>query len=204
MGGVTQHVIFYPRQEIFWRYQVFHHKINLFKVTRHFLCFISNLVQLNWTNALKYCYYHPTPWEDLKSYLPFDMTNFNFFWFYYKAHKLCMMRNHTRYKAKQLPIVYFQKYTMCHAVFCHFSVQETRAQTRLIFTVFIVWWPWKLGNGHQNLINSFNYPNDTIHKVWLEPIIWFKKQGADKLFLVKIWHSKCWCDLENEVKVIKT
>ena len=36
-------------------------------------------------------------------------------------------------------------------------------QTRLIFTVFIVWWPWKLGQGHQNLINSFNDPNDTIH-----------------------------------------
>ena len=29
MDGVTQHVIFYPRQEIFWRYQVFYHKINL-------------------------------------------------------------------------------------------------------------------------------------------------------------------------------
>ena len=27
-----------------------------------------------------------------------------------------------------------------------------RVQTRLIFTVFIVWWPWKWGQGHQNLI----------------------------------------------------
>ena len=56
------------------------------------------------------------------------------------------------------------------------------AQTRLIFTVFIVCWPWKLGQGHQNLINSFNYPNDTIHKVWSESIIWFKRWCADKLF----------------------
>ena len=27
-----------------------------------------------------------------------------------------------------------------------------RVQTRLMFTVFIVWWPWKLGQGHQNLL----------------------------------------------------
>ena len=39
--------------------------------------------------------------------------------------------------------------------------------------------------------------------VCLESIIWFKRYSADKLFLVKIWHSKCWCDHENEVKVIK-
>ena len=78
-----------------------------------------------------------------------------------------------------------------------------RVQTRLIFTIFIVWWPWKLGQGHQNLINSFNYPSETIHKVWPESIIWFKRQSADKLFVVKIGHSKCWCDLENKVKVAK-
>ena len=64
--------------------------------------------------------------------------------------------------------------------------------------VLIVWWPWKLGQGHQNLFKSFDYPNDTVHKVWSESIIWFKRQGADKTFLVKIWHWKCWCDLENE------
>ena len=46
-----------------------------------------------------------------------------------------------------------------------------RVQTMLIFTVFIVWWPSKLGQGHRNLINSFNYPNDTLHKVWPESII---------------------------------
>ena len=33
-----------------------------------------------------------------------------------------------------------------------------RVQTRLIFTVFIVWWPWKLGQGHQNLTNPFIIP----------------------------------------------
>ena len=60
-----------------------------------------------------------------------------------------------------------------------------RVQTMLIFTVFTVWCPWKLGQGHQNLINSFNYPNDTIHKVWPESIIWFKRQSADKLFWSK-------------------
>ena len=45
-----------------------------------------------------------------------------------------------------------------------------RVRTRLIFTVFIVWWPWKWGQGHQNLINSFKYPNDKIHKVWPNPL----------------------------------
>ena len=40
--------------------------------------------------------------------------------------------------------------------------------------------------GHQNLIKSFNYPNDTIHKVWPESIIWFKRQDADKPFCSKI------------------
>ena len=57
--------------------------------------------------------------EDLKSYLPFDMTNFIYLFiylfivfiylFYYKAHELCLMRNHIRNKAKQLPVVYFQE-----------------------------------------------------------------------------------------------
>ena len=75
----------YPRQKIFWRYQVFHHKINLYKVTRHFIC---NLFYLKWTNAFKYCYYHLTPWEDLKSYLPFNMTNFSLFDFITK-HTRC-------------------------------------------------------------------------------------------------------------------
>ena len=28
---------------------------------------------------------------------------------------------------------------------------------------FIVWWHWKLGQGHQNLTNSFHYPTDTIN-----------------------------------------
>ena len=39
-------------------------------------------------------------------------------------------------------------------------------QTMLIFTVFIVWCRCKLGQGHQNLNNSFNYPSNTIHKIW--------------------------------------
>ena len=36
-------------------------------------------------------------------------------------------------------------------------------QTRLIFTIFIVWWPLKLGQGHENLTSSFNYPSGTLH-----------------------------------------
>ena len=33
-----------------------------------------------------------------------------------------------------------------------------RVQTRLIFAIFTVWWPWKLGQAHQNLIKSLNHP----------------------------------------------
>ena len=69
------------------------------------------------------------------------------------------------------------------------------------FYSLIVWWPWKLGQGQQNLIYSFNYPNDTIHKVWPVPSFDSRDRMQISLFLVKIWHSKCWCDLENEVKV---
>ena len=57
-----------------------------------------------------------------------------------------------------------------------------RVQTMLFFTVFIVWWSWKLVQGNPNLIKSFNYSNDTIHKVWPKSIIYFKRYGADKLF----------------------
>ena len=52
---------------------------------------------------------------------------------------------------------------------------ELYSLSAIFFTVFIVWWPRKLGHSHQNLINSFTYPNDTIHKVWPESIIWFKR-----------------------------
>ena len=31
-----------------------------------------------------------------------------------------------------------------------------------MFTVFVVWWPWKLDQGHQNLIKPLNYPNITM------------------------------------------
>ena len=41
-----------------------------------------------------------------------------------------------------------------------------RVQTRLIFTIFIMWWPWKLGQGHQNLITSFLPPNNVSVQVW--------------------------------------
>ena len=50
-----------------------------------------------------------------------------------------------------------------------------------LFLVFIVWWPWKLGQGHQNLLKSLNYPNFTIYEVWPESVIWFKRQGADRV-----------------------
>ena len=58
------------------------------------------------------------------------------------------------------------------------------------FTVFIVWWPWKLGQGHQNLTKSLHHPNVTIYEAWPESAIWFKRQGADKLFWTKFENFK--------------
>ena len=55
----------------------------------HFLCFIRNLFHLKRTNTLRNCYYHPAPLGDLKSYLPFDMTNFTPFDFITK-HTSCV------------------------------------------------------------------------------------------------------------------
>ena len=44
--------------------------------------------------------------------------------------------------------------------------------------VFILWWPWKLGQGHQNIINFFNYPNATIHKkMTFRLLVWPWKWG---------------------------
>ena len=103
---------------MFWRYKVFHHKINLFKVTRRFLCCICNLVHLKGTNAFMYCYYHPTPWEDLKSYLPFDMTNVTLFDFITKHTSCawCETIHGTRLNNNRLYI--FKTYILCHSVFC--------------------------------------------------------------------------------------
>ena len=42
-------------------------------------------------------------------------------------------------------------------------------QTMAHFTVFIVWWPWKLGQGHENVTHPFNYPNYTTYKFALNP-----------------------------------
>ena len=43
----------------------------------------------------------------------------------------------------------------------------------------------------------FKQPNVTTDEVWPESVIWFKRQGADKLFGQNLKISKCWCDLEN-------
>ena len=71
-------------------------------------------------------------------------------------------------------------------------------------TVFIGLWPRKLGQGQQNLINFLLIcHNDTIHKVWPEPIIQFKRKQVKTQFGSKFDISKCWCNLENKVKATK-
>ena len=56
----------------------------------------------------------------------------------------------------------------------------------------------------KNVFNSLLCFNDTIHKVWLESIIQFKRQKAETQFLSKFEISKHWCDLENKVKITKS
>ena len=86
----------------------------------------------------------------------------------------------------------------------HQLVQEIECRKGFIFKVFIVWWTWKLAEDHQNLISSFNYPNDTIHKESLARIHHLVQEiGCRQFFSIEMSHSECWCDLENEVKVTK-
>ena len=47
-------------------------------------------------------------------------------------------------------------------------------QIRLIFTVSIMWWPWKLGQGHQILIKLFIYLSqwyNTWSLVWIHHLV---------------------------------
>ena len=54
------------------------------------------------------------------------------------------------------------------------------ALERLISTFFMDSWPWKLGQGHQNLINSEPPPNNASVQVWSKSINWFTKYCAGK------------------------
>ena len=59
-----------------------------------------------------------------------------------------------------------------------------KEQTRLIFTVFILWWPWKLGQGQQN-------QNDTVH---IKMLSFVDKTYCDKMlsevFIIIIYVNK--------------
>ena len=41
-------------------------------------------------------------------------------------------------------------------------------------------WPWKWGQGHQNLTTVFPSPNNASVQVWSKSIHWFRRQSADK------------------------
>ena len=71
-----------------------------------------------------------------------------------------------------------------------------RVQTRLIFTVLIVSWPWKFDQGHQNLISSFNYPSDNNIKFGQNPSVGSSDRvqtscfGQNLTFKVLVWPWK--------------
>ena len=64
------------------------------------------------------------------------------------------------------------------------------------FSTFLeLLWPWKQGEGHQNLFNSFLPPNNTHAYFWS----WSIPKGDMSIFQ----HSQTFCDLENKIKITK-
>ena len=55
---------------------------------------------------------------------------------------------------------------------------------RLISTVFMDSWPWKLGQGHQNLINSEPPPNNALVQVCSKSIHLFRRYRVRKPNLI--------------------
>ena len=69
---------------------------------------------------------------------------------------------------------------------------------------FIVWWPWKLGQGHQNLIKSLIHTNVTIYMSFGQnPSFASRDRVQTSFFGQNLKISKRWYDLENEVSVTK-
>ena len=68
------------------------------------------------------------------------------------------------------------------------------------FTVIILWWPWKLGQGHQDLIKSLIHTNVTVYMNFGHLL----QEMQASFFGQNLKISKCWYDLENEVNVTKT
>ena len=65
-----------------------------------------------------------------------------------------------------------------------FICSEDIASENLIWSVFIGWWPWKLGQGHQNLINSEPPPNNALVQVWSKSIHLFRRYRVRKPNLI--------------------
>ena len=77
--------------------------------------------------------------------------------------------------------------------------------TRLILTVLIVWWPWKLGQGNMIYSNLLTIPMIQNIKFGQNLSSGSRDSVRQAVFGQRgIWHSKCWCDLENEVRVTKS
>ena len=59
---------------------------------------------------------------------------------------------------------------------------ESRNKWRHLDFQTVNWplWPWKLGQGHWNLITPFGCPNEVSVPVWSKSIQWFRRYCADK------------------------
>ena len=60
-------------------------------------------------------------------------------------------------------------------------------QTRHFSKLFDLLWPWKWGQGHQNLISFLPSPSDVSVPVWFKSIHTFRRYGADKAFFNTLW-----------------
>ena len=63
------------------------------------------------------------------------------------------------------------------------SFVSKEVQSSFLWSTFenfkVLVWPWKWGQGHQNLITSFPRPNNVPVQVWSKSTHWFRRQSAD-------------------------
>ena len=91
-------------------------------------------------------------------------------------------------------------YRLANLVTFHPMVHQITCRQILFGLILVdkVWqWPWKLDQGHQNLISFLSCPNVISTQIWLKSASWFMWYWAHKHLLAQIWKFKSCNDLEN-------
>ena len=87
-------------------------------------------------------------------------------WFYY--------RNDTIHKVWLESIIWFKRQSADKLFWSEFDIQS-------------VVWPWKWGQGHQNLIINFSCLSGVSVQVWSKSTIWFKRSSAVKAHFYSLY-----------------